>query len=140
MLGHGLRPHLYCMPVVKTQADRLALVAAATSGEACFFLGTDSAPHALGRKLAPICAAGVFNAPVALETYAEVFDKAGRLDRLEAFASLNGPAFYRLSPNETRIRLERTDSPVAFPQEVATGAGPVTVFDPGRPLHWRLAG
>ena len=72
-LGHGLRPHLYCMPVIKTESDRVALVEAATSGEACFFLGTDSAPHALGRKLAPVCAAGVFNAPVALETYAEIF-------------------------------------------------------------------
>ncbi len=88
------------MPVIKKESDRVALVEAATSGEACFFLGTDSAPHALGRKLAPVCAAGVFNAPVALETYAEIFANAGRLDRLEAFASLNGPRHYGLPVNE----------------------------------------
>jgi dihydroorotase len=134
MLGHGLRPHLYCMPVIKKESDRLALVEAATSGEACFFLGTDSAPHALGRKLAPICAAGVFNAPVALETYAEVFDKAGRLDRIEAFASLNGPRHYGLPVNEGTVTLSRTDwtapkdAPVEGPEvRVAAYRGEETI-------------
>lgn len=139
MLGHGLRPHLYCMPVVKTERDRVALVEAATSGEACFFLGTDSAPHALGRKLAPICAAGVFNAPVALETYAEVFDKAGRLDRLEAFASLNGPRHYGLPVNEATVTLVRDaweaprDTPVEGP-EVRVAA-----YRGGETIPWRVA-
>jgi dihydroorotase len=122
-LGQGLRPHLYCMPVIKRESDRLALVAAATSGEACFFLGTDSAPHPLGRKLAAVCAAGVFNAPTAIETYAEIFWKAGRLDRLEAFAALNGPRHYGLPPNEGTLTLTRRDwqvpreTPVEGPDE-----------------------
>ena len=139
MLGHGLRPHLYCMPVVKRESDRLALVEAATSGEACFFLGTDSAPHALGRKLAPVCAAGVFNAPVAIETYAEIFDKAGRLDRLEAFASLNGPHHYGLAVNERKITLARTewtgqrDAPVEGP-EVRVAA-----YRAGETIAWQIA-
>jgi len=138
MLGHGLRPHLYCMPVVKRESDRVALVRAATSGEACFFLGTDTAPHALGRKLAPVCAAGVFNAPVAIETYAEVFDKAGRLDRLEAFAALNGPRHYGLPVNERRVTLTREawtaprDAPVDGPElRVAAYRG-------GETIPWRV--
>ena len=139
-LGHGLRPHLYCMPVIKRESDRLALVEAATSGEACFFLGTDSAPHALGRKLAPVCAAGVFNAPAALETYAEVFDRAGRLDRLEAFASLNGPRHYGLPVNEGTVTLARADWEV--PSE-ALVEGPeirVSAYRGGETLPWRVAG
>jgi dihydroorotase len=138
MLGHGLRPHLYCMPVVKRESDRVALVRAATSGEACFFLGTDTAPHALGRKLAPVCAAGVFNAPVAIETYAEVFDKAGRLDRLEAFASLNGPRHYGLPVNQQTVTLTRSewtaprDAPVEGP-EVRVAA-----YRAGDTIPWRL--
>jgi dihydroorotase len=140
MLGHGLRPHLYCMPVIKKETDRVALVEAATSGEACFFLGTDSAPHALGRKLAPICAAGVFNAPVALETYAEVFDKAGRLDRIEAFASLNGPRHYGLPVNEGTVTLSRTDWTAL---EYAPVDGPevrVAAYRGGETIPWRVAG
>ena len=139
MLGHGLRPHLYCMPVVKTEADRVALVEAATSGEACFFLGTDSAPHALGRKLAPVCAAGVFNAPVAIETYAEIFDKAGRLDRLEAFASLNGPRHYGLPVNEGTVTLVRADWEA--PRDAAVDGPEVRVaaYRGGETIPWRVA-
>lgn len=139
MLGHGLRPHLYCMPVVKTESDRVALVEAATSGEACFFLGTDSAPHALGRKLAPVCAAGVFNAPVALETYAEVFATAGRLDRLEAFASLNGPRHYGLPVNEARVTLERADW--TAPKDVPVDGPEVRVaaYRGEETIPWRIS-
>jgi dihydroorotase len=140
MLGNGLRPHLYCMPVVKTEADRVALVEAATSGEACFFLGTDSAPHALGRKLAPICAAGVFNAPVAVETYAEIFDQAGRLDRLEAFASLNGPRHYGLPVNEGTITLTRAEWEA--PRDAAVDGPEVRVaaYRGGETIAWRMTG
>ena len=106
-LGWGNRPYMYCMPVIKTEADRQALRRAATSGEKCFFLGTDSAPHSIHKKLAVIGAAGLFNSPVAIETYAKVFDEEDALDRLEAFASLNGPAHYRLAPNKGTITLER---------------------------------
>jgi dihydroorotase len=138
-LGHGLKPHLYCLPVIKRESDRLALVEAATSGEACFFLGTDSAPHPVARKLAPVSAAGVFNAPVAIETYAETFDRAGRLDRLEAFASLNGPRHYGLPANAERITLVRSawTAPAA-----ATVEGPeaqVAVYRGGETIAWRLA-
>ena len=98
---------MYCMPVIKTEADRQALRKAATGGEKSFFLGTDSAPHSIHKKLAVIGAAGLFNSPVAIETYVKVFDEEDALDRLEAFASLNGPAHYRLSPNKGTITLER---------------------------------
>src|ERR1035437_9113455 len=106
-LGWGNRPYMYCMPVIKTEADRQALRKAATGGEKSFFLGTDSAPHSIHKKLAVVGAAGLFNAPVAIETYAKVFDEENALDKLEAFASLNGPAHYRLPPNEGTITLKR---------------------------------
>jgi dihydroorotase len=99
---------MYCMPVLKTAADRRALREAATGGEPCFFLGTDSAPHSIHKKLAVVGAAGLFNAPVAIETYAKVFEEEGKLENLEAFASLNGPAHYRLPPNKRTLTLERT--------------------------------
>jgi dihydroorotase len=138
LLVGGIRPHYYCLPVVKREKHRLALLRAAT-GDAKFFLGTDSAPHAKGAKEAACGCAGIFTAPVALACLAQVFEAEGALDRLEAFASLNGPAFYRLAPNEERITLERVAQPLRVPPEVETGAGPVVVFDPGFPLHWRVA-
>jgi dihydroorotase len=139
LLVGGIRPHYYCLPVVKREKHRLALLRAATD-DAKFFLGTDSAPHARETKEAACGCAGIFTAPVALACLAQVFEAEGALDRLEAFASLNGPAFYRLAPNEERITLERVAQPLETPAEVATGAGPVVVFDPGFPLHWRVAG
>ncbi|WP_118133289.1 dihydroorotase [Oceanicella sp. SM1341] len=139
LLVGGIRPHYYCLPVVKRESHRLALRAAATSGDARFFLGTDSAPHVDPAKECGCGCAGVFSATNTLSCLAEVFEQDGALDRLEAFASLNGPAFYGLSPNEERITLRRSDSPVSFPARIETGAGPVTVFDPGFPLHWQVA-
>jgi dihydroorotase len=136
MLGAGLKPDLYCMPVVKTAADRVALRAAATSGEACFFLGTDSAPHEVRRKYAQVCSAGVFNAPTALATYAQVFDEENALDRLEAFASLYGPRHYRLPPNEGTITLERVAWTV--PEHVGEGEGRVTSYRGGETIPWRV--
>ncbi len=138
MLVGGIRPHYYCLPVVKREKHRLALLRAATGGDPCFFLGTDSAPHAKGAKEAACGCAGVFTAPVALACLAHVFEEEGALERLEAFASLNGPAFYRLAPNEARLTLERSPAPLETPDTVETGTGPVVVFDPGFPLHWRV--
>jgi len=107
-LGYGLRPYMYCMPVIKRREDRDALRKAATSGESNFFLGTDSAPHPVTKKLNVVGAAGIFNSPVAIESYAQVFAEENALDRLEAFASLNGPKHYRLPANTETITLERT--------------------------------
>lgn len=138
MLVGGIRPHYYCLPILKRGTHREALVAAATSGEARFFLGTDSAPHATHTKENACGCAGCFTAPIAMACLAEVFDEAGALDRLEAFASLNGPAFYGLPVNEETLTLERA-KPAPLPQTVPVSDGDtVTVFDPGRPLHWRV--
>jgi dihydroorotase len=138
LLG-GVRPHYYCLPVLKRETHRRALRAAATSGDPRFFLGTDSAPHPQDAKECACGCAGVFSAPVALACYAQVFEDEDALDRLEAFASLNGPAWYGLPANAARVTLERMETPVAIPAPIATGAGPVVVFDPGAPLHWRVA-
>jgi len=106
-LGYGLKPYMYCMPVIKRREDRNALRKAATSGASCYFLGTDSAPHPVARKLNVVGAAGLFNSPVAIESYAQVFAEENALDKLEAFASLNGPKHYRLPANTETITLER---------------------------------
>jgi dihydroorotase len=134
----GLRPHYYCLPIVKRETHRLALRRAASGGDPRFFLGTDSAPHPVHAKEADCCAAGVFSAPVALPWLAQVFEEENALDRLEGFASLHGPAWYRLPPNTGTIRLARGETPGVSGCPVVTGAGPVTVFDPGVPLHWRV--
>jgi dihydroorotase len=138
LLAGGLRPHFYCLPVVKRAAHRDALRRAAVEGDPRFFLGTDSAPHPRHAKEAECCAAGVFSAPVALACLAHVFEDAGALDQLEGFVALRGAAFYGRAPNPGRITLERSEAPVAPPAAVETGAGPVAVFDPGFPLHWRV--
>jgi dihydroorotase len=132
----GLRPHAYCLPVAKREHHRLALRAAACSGDRRFFLGTDSAPHlARDKELACGCA-GVFSAPAALEVYAQVFDEAGALDRLEAFASLNGPAFYGLPPNPDSVTLVR--DPWTVPERIETPGGHLVPFLAGTPVAWRL--
>ncbi len=138
LLAGGIRPHYYCLPVVKRETHRLALVEAATSGDARFFLGTDSAPHCVSAKEAACGCAGVFTATNALACLAHVFETASALDRLEAFTSLNGPAFYRLPVNATRLTLGRFTEAVRYPDRIETGAGPVMVFDPGHALHWRV--
>ncbi len=138
MLVGGIRPHYYCLPILKRREHREALVRAATSGARRFFLGTDSAPHATDAKENACGCAGCFTAPIALSCIAHVFEDAGALDRLEGFASLHGPAFYGLPPNEERITLTRGEA-IDWPRSVDTGAGPVTVFDPARNLHWRVA-
>lgn len=138
ILVGGIKPHYYCLPVAKREEHRLALRAAATSGPGRFFLGTDSAPHIDALKEHACGCAGCFSATNTLSILAEVFEQEDALDRLEAFTSLNGPAFYRLPPNEAQITLVKGD-PVTYPAKILTGAGPVTLFDPGYPLHWRVA-
>ncbi len=129
----GLRPHAYCLPVLKREEHRLAVRAAATSGSAKFFLGTDSAPHDRDAKESSCGCAGIFNAPFALESYAQVFDEEAALDRLEAFASEHGPRFYGLPVNEGTVTLVRASQSV--PDEIA-GLIP---FHAGQSLGWRLA-
>ncbi len=137
ILAGGIRPHFYCLPVAKREQHRVALVQAAISGDKRFFLGTDSAPHTDPLKLQPCGCAGIFTAPNTMSCLAEVFDAAGALKKLEAFTSLNGPAFYKLPANEATITLTK-GAPVTYPTQIATDDGPVTVFDPGFPLHWRV--
>jgi len=123
--------------VAKREEHRLALVAAATGGEACFFLGTDSAPHLDAAKLMPCGCAGCFTATNTLSILAEVFERAGALDRLEGFASRHGPGFYRLPVNDTTLTLVK-GAPVDYPAAIATDEGALTLFDPMMPLHWRV--
>lgn len=137
ILAGGIKPHFYCLPVAKREAHRVALVQAAISGDKRFFLGTDSAPHTDAGKLQPCGCAGIFTAPNTMSCLAEVFDAAEALPKLEAFASLNGPRFYGLDPNEATITLTKGD-PVSYPASIETGDGPITVFDPGFDLHWSV--
>ncbi|WP_417673460.1 dihydroorotase [Pseudodonghicola sp.] len=137
ILVGGIKPHYYCLPVAKRESHRLALVGAATSGDARFFLGTDSAPHTDANKESACGCAGCFTATNTMSLVAEIFDREGALDRLEGFTSLNGPAFYRLPVNEATITLEK-GAPVTYPAHIVSADGPVTVFDPGFPLHWRV--
>lgn len=133
----GLRPHYYCLPVLKKEQHRLALVAAATSGSGKFFLGTDSAPHASQFKEQSVCGAGCYTAPAALELYAEAFEAAGALDQLEAFASLNGPAFYGLPLNPGKVTLRRESW--QLPETLPFGDALIKPLRAGETLHWRLA-
>jgi dihydroorotase len=133
----GIRPHLYCLPIAKREKHRRALRRAAISGNPAFFLGTDSAPHAIPTKETACGCAGIFTAPAALEIYAEAFEEEAALDRFEAFASLNGPAFYRLPVNERRVTLRR--EPWTAPQSVGEGDLAVQPFRAGETLRWRLA-
>jgi dihydroorotase len=137
MFAGGLRPHAYCLPVAKREAHRLAIRRAVTSGSSKFFLGTDSAPHAVERKESGCGCAGIFNAPFALESYARVFDEEGALDRFEAFASENGPRFYGLELNSGTVTLERAD--VAVPERLPGPGTSIIPFHAGETLPWRLA-
>ena len=138
ILVGGIKPHYYCLPVAKRENHRLALRAAAVSGDRRFFLGTDSAPH-----VDPLKECFFFNDTATTEIYtmsclAHVFEEEGALDRLEAFASLNGPAWYGLPVNEEKITLRKQAEAVTYPKKIETGAGLVTVFDPMFPLHWAV--
>ena len=138
MFAGGIRPHMYCLPVAKREHHRLALRKAATSGSAKFFLGTDSAPHAVGAKEAACGCAGIFNAPYALESYLAVFEEEGALDRFEGFASLHGPAFYGLPVNADTVTLEK--APVTVPDVIDANGTPIVPFHAGETLGWRFIG
>jgi dihydroorotase len=133
----GVRPHYYCLPVLKRESHRLSLVEAATGGSPRFFLGTDSAPHPKGEKETACGCAGCYTALNALELYAEVFEDAERLDRLEAFASHFGADFYGLPRNRGTVTLQRRTSTV--PAELPFGAGTVVPLRAGEALRWSLA-
>jgi dihydroorotase len=132
MFEGGLRPHAYCLPVAKREVHRLALRAAATSGSARFFLGTDSAPHMAEAKESACGCAGIFNAPFALESYVQVFDEGGALDRFDGFASEHGPRFYGLALNEGTVTLARGAT------TVPEALGGVVPFHAGQTLEWRV--
>jgi dihydroorotase len=134
----GVRPHWYCLPVLKREIHRQALVQAATSGNPRFFLGTDSAPHAQRLKEHAIGCAGCYTAPHALELYATAFEIAGALDKLEAFASLNGPAFYRLPVNTGTVTLRRESWTI--PDSLPFPGDAIVPLAAGETLQWRLQG
>jgi dihydroorotase len=132
----GLRPHYYCLPVLKKEQHRVALVQAATSGSPKFFLGSDSAPHATVMKEQSVCGAGCFTAPAALELYAEAFEKAGALDKLEAFASWHGADFYGLPRHQAKVTLRR--EPWTLPASLPFGDASIKPLCAGETLNWRL--
>lgn len=136
MLVGGIRPHYYCLPILKRQTHQRALLDAVKSGDARFFLGTDSAPHTTDTKESACGCAGVFNAPNTLATLAQVFEDEDMLDRLEGFVSLHGPDFYKMQPNDERVSLSRQSEPQQFPSAIQAGEQTVTVFDPARPVYW----
>jgi dihydroorotase len=133
----GIRPHLYCLPVLKRERDRTALLDAVVAGDARFFLGTDSAPHARGTKEAACGCAGIYSAHAAMELYAEVFEQAGALHRLEAFASEFGPRFYGLPLNNGTITLQRR--PWTVPADYPFAGETIVPLRAGEQLDWRLA-
>ncbi|MBP8035726.1 MAG: dihydroorotase [Burkholderiaceae bacterium] len=132
----GVRPHFYCLPILKREVHRLALVEAATSDSPRFFLGTDSAPHAKGLKEHACGCAGCYTALHAMELYATAFDRVGKLDKLEAFASLRGPDFYGLPRNQGTITLRR--EPFVIPQELAFGNEAIVPLAAGESLPWSM--
>ncbi len=136
MLVGGMRPHFYCLPILKRERHRQALVAAATGGSRRFFLGTDSAPHPVGAKETACGCAGCYTAHAAIELYAEVFEQAGALDKLEGFASHYGPDFYRLPRNTEKVRLIK--SPWTVPDSYRFGQTRVIPLRAGEQVAWRL--
>lgn len=138
MLVGGIKPHYYCLPIVKRESHRLALVKAATSGDKRFFLGTDSAPHMDDAKLHACGCAGVFNAPNTIICCAQVFEAENALDKLEGFLSLNGPTYYGLPVNDAEITLVKTNQALDLATEYKALDGALTVFDPLTPLFWRI--
>ena len=140
ILAGGIRPHYYCLPVAKRETHRLALVAAATSGDPSFFLGTDSAPHLDSAKLAPCGCAGIYTAPNTLACLAQVFENEGALDRLDGFVARHGAAFYGVPVNDGSVTLVRTAAPQPVPDARAPPQGDLPVFDPLVPIHWAVEG
>ncbi len=138
MFRDGINPHNYCLPILKKEHHRIALIEAATSGDSRFFLGTDSAPHTTALKESSCGCAGIFNAPNTLGILASVFEEKGALDMLEAFTSLNGCNFYNLEVNKSKILLVKESFPVEFPSVIQTLNGQIKVFDPGFQIFWHV--
>ncbi|MEM7686897.1 MAG: dihydroorotase [Pseudomonadota bacterium] len=138
LLVGGIRPHYYCLPILKREEHRLALRAAAVSGDPRFFSGTDSAPHVDPTKETACGCAGCFTAVNNIPCLAHVFEEEDALDKLEGFVSRHGAAFYGEAIAEDTIVLVRSDDPVVYPDKIPTGAGDITVFDPGFPIHWQI--
>ncbi len=136
MLVGGIKPHLYCLPILKRNSHQLALLEAATSGCEKFFLGTDSAPHAQSAKEAACGCAGCYSATTAIELYAEAFEMMNALDKLEAFASFHGPDFYGLERNKDRIVLEK--QPWTQKNSLAFGAHRIVPLRAGETIHWKV--
>lgn len=132
----GIRPHFYCLPIAKRETHRLALRKAATSGSSKFFLGTDTAPHAIGAKESACGCAGIFNAPYAMESYAKTFAEEGALDKLEGFASEHGPKFYGLPLNEDRMTL--TQAKTVVPEKLTVMDTEIIPFHAGEALEWSV--
>ncbi len=138
LLVGGVKPHFYCLPIVKRRQHKEALRKAATSGDPRFFLGTDSAPHSKDKKECECCAAGVFSAPNTISWIAQIFEEENALENLEKFASLNGANFYGLPVNEDKVTIQKHSEPVEMPSSFEDGDNHVTLFDPGQPLYWGL--
>ena len=140
ILAGGIRPHYYCLPVAKRESHRRALLTAAMSGDASFFLGTDSAPHLDQAKLAPCGCAGIYTAPNTLACLAQIFEAEGALDRLNGFVAVHGAAFYGVPVNGGTVTLRRETDAQPVPEARATPEGALTVFDPMVPIHWTVVG
>ena len=138
LLVGGIKPHYYCLPVVKREEHRLAIRDAATSGDSRYFLGTDSAPHLDPNKETGCGCAGCFTATNTMPLLAHVFDEDNKLKNLEKFTSFNGPKHYDLEPNQDTITLVKSDTASSFPEKIQTNDGPVTVFDPGHKVYWKV--
>ncbi|MEM9716069.1 MAG: dihydroorotase [Pseudomonadota bacterium] len=138
ILAGGIKPDYYCMPIVKGEEHRRAVRAAATSGSPKYFLGTDSAPHLMSNKYRATGAPGIFTASKAMPLYAHMFEADGKLENLEAFASRNGPAHYKLPVNMGTLTLEKADTPTKWPDFLDTPLGQVKMFDPLFETHWRV--
>jgi dihydroorotase len=138
ILAGGIKPHYYCLPVAKREHHRLALRAAATSGEARFFLGTDSAPHCDQMKEQACGCAGCFTATNTMPLLAHIFEEMGALDKLAGFAARFGAAFYKLPISDKTLTLTKSAAPTIWPEKLDTGAGPVTIFNPGFPVFWQV--
>ena len=139
ILAGGIRPHYYCLPVAKRETHRRALVAAATSGDRSFFLGTDSAPHLDSAKLSACGCAGIYTSPNTLACLAQLFEDEDMLDRLDGFVARHGAAFYGLPANDGTVTLVREEEPQPVPETRVTPEGDLTVFDPLTPIYWRVA-
>lgn len=138
ILAGGIHPHFYCLPVAKRESQRQALIEAATSGEPCFFLGSDSAPHLNSAKLSDCGCAGIYTAPVIMSCLAHIFESREALGELEKFTSLNGAKFYSLPENSENLTMVKQDKPVLFPEFLETTDGPIKIFDCGEPLFWTI--